>query len=102
VGTVVAGTVAAVKATHLDVTLSNRWRARVHITEAALLPTDAGLAAKFAVGDPLEAEVLGVAQASDGSNTGANRAYPPLGGLGACVCVCTREPSSTGREGKLM
>jgi ribosomal protein S1 len=74
VGTVVAGTVSAVKATHLDVTLSNRWRGRVHITEAALQPADAGLAAKFAVGDPLEAEVLGVAQASDGSNTGATRA----------------------------
>ena len=90
-GTVVAGTVSAVKATHLDVTLSNRWRGRVHITEAALQPADAGLAAKFAVGDPLEAEVLGVAQASDGSNTGANRALPPPSVfLSVCVRVSQR------------
>jgi hypothetical protein len=49
----------------------------VHITEARLQPGDAGLAAKFKVGDKVEAEVLGVAQAADGSNTGAHACSLP-------------------------
>jgi len=70
IGSILKGTVSAVKPLQVEVKLANRWRGRVHITEAGLGEGSKGLAGKFTVEDEIEAEVLGIAHAPDGSDTG--------------------------------
>jgi hypothetical protein len=71
------GTITAVRPLQLEVKLANRWRGRVHITEANLPmsgPKDkASLAANFKLDDEIEVEVLGVVKAGDGGDTGEPR-----------------------------
>jgi len=75
VGTIIKGTITAVRPLQLEVKLANRWRGRVHITEANLPmsgPKDkASLAANFKLDDEIEVEVLGVVKAGDGGDTGS-------------------------------
>ena len=56
----------------LEVKLANKWRGRVHITEANV-GSKATLAGTFNVDQEIEAEVLGTAKALDSSDTGGAR-----------------------------
>ena len=63
------GVITAVRPLQLEVRLANKWRGRVHITEA-LITGKATLAGTFKVDQEIEAEVLGTAKALDSSDTG--------------------------------
>jgi len=83
VGTIVKGTVSAVKSLQVEVKLSNKWRGRIYITEAALKETSAGLAGKFKIDEEVEAEVLGIAKSPDGNDTGALELSLQISGISA-------------------